>query len=86
MALSFAERDAVTLPTGSGYSTVMAPAVSGLAALPRHRSKAGASAEASRSSRVLWSDTSERPGLRKRRIWRLCRVKPPSAVVRINRS
>src|SRR2546426_12375804 len=31
---------------------------------PQHRSKARARAGAPRSSRALWSDTSERPGLR----------------------
>src|SRR5436309_1864736 len=53
---------------------------------PLHRSKARARAGAPRSSRALWPDTSERPGLRKRRMWRLRREKPPSAVVRIDRS
>ena len=53
---------------------------------PLHRSKARARAGAPGSSRALWPDTSERPGLRKRRMWRLRRENPPSAVVRIDRS
>src|SRR5207249_11580132 len=51
-----------------------------------HRSKARACAGAPRSIRPLWPDTSERPGLRKRRMWRLRREKPSSAVVRIDRN
>src|SRR5437870_1111830 len=53
---------------------------------PLHRSKARARPGAPLSSRALWPDTSERPGLQKRRMWRLRREKPPSAVVRIDRS